>query len=274
MGSRRQTAGKGARLPELSRRSVIAGASAAVLPSPRTAVALPAAATIDDSAKPYRRWLHLNGKIERLQTRWAKLETWLVREHRWFELIPAEQQALPWAQELRDIDGCLDLLFEQREALLESLPPQGAATLQAVAAKLAVVERLVEHDDHPEAHAMIGAAGPPGLDGAVLGAARRLDLREGRLDDVHVVAVWQGVEIVEPEVDDDVRHDRLEGGVVRQDGGRAGQGIAAVAAIVEPVAHGLDHPPHCRGPRCPCRKCRTGSGRSGGRRRRAPGCGA
>lgn len=59
---------------------------------------------------------------------------------------------------MRDIDGCLDLLFEQREALLETLPPQGATTLEAVAAKLAVVERLVEHDDHPEAHAMIAGA--------------------------------------------------------------------------------------------------------------------
>jgi hypothetical protein len=158
MGSRRQTERKGARLPELSRRAVIAGTSAAVLPAPKPAVALPAAATIDDSAKPYRRWLYLNGKIERLQTRWAKLETWLVREHRWFELTPAEQQALPWAQELRDIDGCLDLLFEQREAVLEALPIQGATTLAAVAVKLAVVERQVEHDDYPEAHAMIAGA--------------------------------------------------------------------------------------------------------------------
>ena len=158
MGSRRQAAGTGARLPELSRRAVIAGTSAAVLPSPRTAVWPPTAVTIEDSGKPYRRWLYLNGKIERLQTRWAKLESWLAREHRWFELTPAEQQALPWAQELRDIDGCLDLLFEQREALLETLPTHGSATLEAVAAKLEVVERLVERDDHPEAHAMIAGA--------------------------------------------------------------------------------------------------------------------
>jgi hypothetical protein len=158
MSSRRQTVGKGARLPELSRRTVIVGTTAAALPAQSTAVSLPVAATIDPSAKPFRRWLYLNGKIERLQTRWAKLETWLVREHGWFQLTPAEQQALPWAQELRDIDGCLDLLFEQREALLATMPPQGATTLEAVAAKLAVVERLIEHDDHPEAHAMIAGA--------------------------------------------------------------------------------------------------------------------
>jgi hypothetical protein len=59
---------------------------------------------------------------------------------------------------LRDIDGCLDLLFEQREALLETLPTHGSTALEAVAAKLEVIERLVERDDHPEAHAMIAGA--------------------------------------------------------------------------------------------------------------------
>lgn len=158
MGSRRQAEGEGVRLPALSRRAVIAGTSAAVLPAPKLPEPTVATAAIGEGAKPYRRWLYVNAKIERLQTRWAKLETWLVREHSWFQLTPAEQQALPWAQELRDIDGCLDLLFEQREALLETLPTHGSATLEAVAAKLEVVERLVERDDHPEAHAMIAGA--------------------------------------------------------------------------------------------------------------------
>lgn len=158
MDSRRKTAGEGARLPALSRRAVIAGASAAVLPAPLPMASLAGAAAISEAAKPYRRWLAVNAKIERLQTRWAQLETWLVREHSWFQLSAAEQQALPWAQELRDIDGCLDALFEQREALLETLPTHGSATLEAVTAKLEVVERLVERDDHPEAHAMIAGA--------------------------------------------------------------------------------------------------------------------
>jgi len=158
MHSRRQTEREHARLPVLSRRAVLAGTSAAVLPVPKLAASLAAATAISEGAKPYRRWLAINAKIERLQTRWAKLETWLVREHSWFQLTPAEQQALPWARELRDIDGCLDVLFEQRETLLETLPTHGAATLEAVAAKLEVVERLVECDDHPEAHAMIAGA--------------------------------------------------------------------------------------------------------------------
>jgi hypothetical protein len=65
---------------------------------------------------------------------------------------------LPGAKELRDIDGCLDVLFEQREALLESLPTSGAVSLESVIARLAVVERLIWPDDHPEAHALIAGA--------------------------------------------------------------------------------------------------------------------
>lgn len=157
MHARRQTDGAGVCLPKLSRRAVLAGTSAAVLPVPEPTASL-AAAAISEGVKPYRRWLYLNAKIERLQTRWAKLESWLVREHSWFQLTPAEQQALPLAQELRDIDGCLDLLFEQRDALMEALPTHGSTTLEAVAARLEVIERLVERDDHPEAHAMIAGA--------------------------------------------------------------------------------------------------------------------
>ncbi|MCK5911646.1 MAG: helicase [Caulobacter sp.] len=161
MGSRRRTEGEGARLPALSRRAVLAGTSAAALAVPSRAAAAPAvahAAATDGGANAYRQWLFLTAKIERLQTRWAKLESWLAREHKWLQLSPAEQQALPWARELRDIDGCLDVLFEQREALLQRLPTVGCSSLEAVAVKLGVVERLVARDDHPEAHAMVAGA--------------------------------------------------------------------------------------------------------------------
>lgn len=159
MGSRRQTGGKGARLPEFSRRAVLAGSSAAAFPRLGGAAGLSAVQSpVDNSAKPYETWLYLNGQIERLQTRWARLESWLVREHGWFQLSAFEQQALPWAKELRDIDGCLDLLFEKRGAVLETLPARGAVTVEAIIAKLAVVERLVGPDDHREANAMIAGA--------------------------------------------------------------------------------------------------------------------
>jgi hypothetical protein len=115
-------------------------------------------AVSDYGARRCANWLAIDSKIARLQTRWAKLESWLAREHNWFQLSAAEQQALPGAQELRDIDGCLDVLFEKREALLASLPNSGSASLEAVAARLAVAERLIWADEHPEAHALIAGS--------------------------------------------------------------------------------------------------------------------
>jgi hypothetical protein len=162
MGSRRKTGVEDVRLPELSRRAVIAGTSVAAFGAakPAAALATPPAAALtapDEGTKQCARWLAINAKIERLQTRWAKLEGWLGKKHAWYQLSPAEQQALPWAKELRDIDGCLDLLFEQRDALLESLPTHGGG-MDSVIAKLAVVERLIWPCDHPEAHALIAGA--------------------------------------------------------------------------------------------------------------------
>src|SRR5689334_18084782 len=126
MGSRRETSGETVRLPELSRRAVIAGTSVALFAAakPSVAATIPPAVPLAASDEGTRRcasWLAINAKIERLQTRWAKLEAWLAKTHDWFNLSPAEQQALPGAKELRDIDGCLDVLFEKRDALLESL---------------------------------------------------------------------------------------------------------------------------------------------------------
>lgn len=161
MGSRRKTGVEGVRLPELSRRAVIAGTSVAALGPANPAAAparLPAASAVSDEATRHcRRWLAVNARIERLQDRWARLEGWLVREHGWMQLGPAEQQALPWAKELRDIDGCLDVLFEQRDGLLGSMPVN-AVSLDSVITRLAVVERLIWPIDHPEAHALIAGA--------------------------------------------------------------------------------------------------------------------
>lgn len=108
-----------------------------------------------ETTKQCARWLAVNAKIERLQTRWAKLEGWLIRNHSWCELSLAERQALPWSKELRDIDGCLDLLFEQRDRLLASITEADAPSLESIIMRLAVVERVIWPEDHPEAHALI-----------------------------------------------------------------------------------------------------------------------
>lgn len=163
MGSCRKTGSETVRLPELSRRAVLAGTSVAAFGAakPSTAVSIPSAAAMaptDDGTRRCASWLAVNAKIERLQTRWAKLESWLAKNHDWLNLSPAEQQALPGAKELRDIDGCLDVLFEKREALLESLPTSGAVSLESIITRLTVVEGLIWPDDHPEAHALIAGS--------------------------------------------------------------------------------------------------------------------
>lgn len=158
MGSRRRTGGESARLPAPSRRMVLVGTTAAALSAPGPAGPMPAvapASATKDDARPFQDWLSLNARIERLQARWAMLENWLAQEHSWLQLSPMEQRALPWAQELRDIDSRLDALFEKHEALLKALPAEGCASLEAIAAKLAVVERLIAPAEHREAHALI-----------------------------------------------------------------------------------------------------------------------
>ncbi|MDO9609872.1 MAG: helicase [Brevundimonas sp.] len=160
MGSRRKTGVEDARLPALSRRALIAGTSVVAFGAANPAaasVALPSAAVVasDVATRRCRNWLAVDAQIERLQNRWAKLEGWLIREHSWCELSPTEQQALPWSKELRDIDGILDTLFEKRERLLETLPDTASLSLEAVVTRLAVAERLVCTEDHPEAHALI-----------------------------------------------------------------------------------------------------------------------
>ena len=156
MGSRRSTGGEVVRLPKLTRRAVIAGTSAATLAGSKVAGA--AASRPDEGAKLCKQWLHLDAKIRRLQDRWARLEHWLGHKHAWFQITEAERQSLPWSKELQDIDGCLYDLFERRDALLESMPAGGAANLGAIIAKLAVVERLIWPDDHPQAHALISGS--------------------------------------------------------------------------------------------------------------------
>jgi len=163
MGSRQKVGAGNVRLPELSRRAVLAGTSIAAFGAakPGQAAAIPSIVAPIHSDEGIRRcasWLAVNAKIERLQSRWARLESWLVKEHAWCKLGPAEQQALPWAKELRDIDGCLDVLFEQRDAFLQLIPATGSVSLDSVVARLAVVEHLIWREEHPEVHALVTGA--------------------------------------------------------------------------------------------------------------------
>lgn len=161
MGSRRKTDVEDVRLPEISRRALIAGTSVAAFGAASPAAAastnlVPVALVASTEATRHcKNWLAIDAQIERLQNRWARLEGWLIREHSWCTLTPTEQQALPWSRELRDIDGMLDTLFEKRERLLDTIPASASVSFEAIIARLAVLERLIWPEDHPEAHAMI-----------------------------------------------------------------------------------------------------------------------
>ena len=159
MGNRSKAAG--ARLPEPSRRLIMAATSVAALGAvmPIASVATSAQAAVDEGTRRCKHWVAIDKQIGHLQTRWARLESWLSRQYDdWFKLTKAEQLALPRAKELDDIDNILDVLFEKREALLETIPTSGSTTVKAVTARLAVVECLIWADDHPEAHALIAGA--------------------------------------------------------------------------------------------------------------------
>lgn len=156
VGSRQGTASGAAGPPSLSRRVVLVGAAAAPAASAADplSVASPAAA---HPTTPYKTLLYIDAKISRLRRRWARLDNYLSDQ---LQSLPlgSELQTLRGAEELRDIDGMIELLSEKRAALLETLPAKGAASLQELIARLAVAERLISTDDHLEAHTLIAGA--------------------------------------------------------------------------------------------------------------------
>jgi hypothetical protein len=134
---------------------MLVGASvAAAAPLASTTASRVAPAPVPaDPTKPYKALLHIDGRISRLRRRWARLEAYLDDQP---PPLPGAEPV--GARELRDIEGMLALLMEQRAALLETLPAKGAATFEEVIARLAVAERLIWSDDHLEAHAMIAGS--------------------------------------------------------------------------------------------------------------------
>ncbi|MBJ7411257.1 MAG: helicase [Phenylobacterium sp.] len=154
MSAHDQPPGDGPRLPAVSRRAVLVGGSAAAAAPAGGAAALqlPVGAAPADPTKPYRALLHLDARISRLRRRWARLEAYRDGQPRQPGTAPAG------LRELRDIDGMLELLLEQRAALLEKLPTRGATTLEEVIARLAVAEQLIWTDDHLEAQTMIAGS--------------------------------------------------------------------------------------------------------------------
>lgn len=100
-------------------------------------------------------WRAKTAESHRLMRRWGDVEAGLAASHNWFKLTEHERLSLPEADELRRIDGRLDELIDERDALLAVLPDLMGATPRAVLARLAVAADLIEPIEHPKAHAII-----------------------------------------------------------------------------------------------------------------------
>ena len=152
-----------ARGPELCRRAMLASTSAvafgAAMPSDAACHVRDVAAILSDEGTQWcKRWLAMNADIECLQARWDRVETWLVKEHAWFELSQAEREALPWAEELRDLDRHMETAFVRRDDLMKTIASSGCVSMTSVIARLAVVEQLLSPFDDPDVHALIAGA--------------------------------------------------------------------------------------------------------------------
>ncbi len=78
-----------------------------------------------------------------------------MTKRNWYRLSPDQQAAIPEGARLAEIDGQLDLLEVEGQALLKAMRPRPAKSIEAVMANLAVAGRLIFVEDHPEAHGLI-----------------------------------------------------------------------------------------------------------------------
>lgn len=154
MGSRRKTGGAVARLPELSRRAVLVGASATPVLAGQ-AVATATATATDPTIAACERWFAVEAERERLSAEWGRHESFLAREFNWFRLSEDQRRALPQARKLDDIAVELEALDWKSDALLKALPSTPAASVAAVVANLTIATRLLYPDGYEEVHGLM-----------------------------------------------------------------------------------------------------------------------
>lgn len=154
MESRRKAGRATARLSKPSRRAIIVGSSAAC-----AIVANPALLeATDPSINICRRWLAVDAEQRRLQLEWGTLEGWLITHRSWYKLSPEQQAEIPEGARLAEIDARLNVLEIEGHALLRSMRPKPAKSVEAVVVNLSVAARLIFMEDHPEAYGLITRA--------------------------------------------------------------------------------------------------------------------
>jgi hypothetical protein len=155
MGSRRMTERAVVRLPQLSRRNVLGGATAAPFVGGWTDAKAVTALASDPTIAICQKWLAVEDEWSRLSLLWGDVEARLMREHGWHRLSEEERRTLPIGRQLSEIDARLSVLFEEREALLDALPSGPAPNIAAIVAKLSVAERLIFEEGHSMVHGLI-----------------------------------------------------------------------------------------------------------------------
>jgi len=150
MGSRRKTGGVVARLPELSRRAVLVGASATPVLAGQAG-----ATAADPTIAACERWFAVEAERERLSAEWGRHESFLAREFNWFRLSENQRRALPQARRLDEIAVELEALDRKSDALLKALPSTPAASVAAVVANLTIATRLLYPDGYEEVHGLM-----------------------------------------------------------------------------------------------------------------------
>lgn len=153
MDSRHKAESEDVRARQLSRRSVLSGGSAAPLVAQDHALG-----NFDPAVTVCTRWLAIDAEQRRLQLEWGTLEGWLITHRSWYKLAPAEQARIPEGARLAEINARLDVLDVEGHALLRSMRPKPAKSVEAVVANLSVAARLIFVEDHPEAHGLITRA--------------------------------------------------------------------------------------------------------------------
>jgi hypothetical protein len=113
------------------------------------------AATPDPTIAICQKWLAVEDEWSRLSLLWGDVEARLMREHGWHRLSEEERRTLPIGRQLSEIDARLDVLFEEREALLQALPSGPATSVAEIIAKLSVAERLIFEEGHSVVHGLI-----------------------------------------------------------------------------------------------------------------------
>jgi hypothetical protein len=105
-----------------------------------------------------RRWRALEKEDRRLIREWQREETGLFERHEWPRLTEAQQQALPQARRLYEIDARLDGLRHERELLLPKIKTQAARSRAGALQKLEVLAALLKLEDQQEACALLRSA--------------------------------------------------------------------------------------------------------------------